>query len=84
VCQLNRRQCILHKFTQTGICLQFDSSLPGAHSQDETEVDVLATVTNVLVAQQLNNLEKLLEMKILSASHDVDHLVELVGFVLEQ
>jgi hypothetical protein len=62
--------------------LQLNGTLPGAHTQNQAEVNVLAAVCNVLVAELSNNLEKLLEMEILGACHNIDHVVKLVFFIL--
>lgn len=61
---------------------QLDGTFPGAHTQNQAKVDVLAALRNILVAKLLNDLEKLLEVEILCTCHDVNHVVEFVGFVL--
>jgi hypothetical protein len=61
---------------------QLDGTLPGAHTQNQAEVNVLAAVRNILVAKLSNNLEKLLEMEILGTCHNVNHVVKLVFFIL--
>jgi hypothetical protein len=61
---------------------QFDGTLPGAHAQNQAEVNVLAAVRNILVAKLSNNLEKLLEMEILGTCHNVNHVIKLVFFIL--
>jgi hypothetical protein len=57
---------------------EFDSTLSGAHTQNHTEVDVLALLGNILMAHKLNGLEELLQVKILLRSNNVDHVVKLV------
>jgi len=57
---------------------ELDGTLSGAHTQNHTEVDVLALLGNVLMAHKLNGLEELLQVKILLRSNNVDHVVKLV------
>jgi hypothetical protein len=61
---------------------QLDGTLPGAHTQNQAEVNVLASTRNILVAKLSDNLEKLLEMEILSTCHNVNHVIKLVFFML--
>lgn len=61
---------------------QFNSSPASAHAKDQPKVDMLTLFSDVVVAKKLNDLEKLLEMKILLTSHHVDHMIKLVFFVL--
>lgn len=51
--------------------LQFDGTPPGAHTQDQAEADVLAALRNIFVPHQLDNLEKLTQVKILLACDDI-------------
>lgn len=61
---------------------QFNSSPSSAHAKNQPKVDMLTLFSDVVVAKKLNDLEKLLEMKILLTSHHVDHMIKLVFFVL--
>lgn len=65
-----------------GAYSQFNGTFPGAHTQNQAEVDMLAALGNILVAKLLNDLKKLLEMEILCTRHDINHFVKFVGFVL--
>ena len=60
---------------------ELDGALTGRHAKDETEVDVLALVGNVLVAEELDDLEELPQVEVLSGGDNVDHLVEVVLLV---
>lgn len=60
---------------------ELDGALAGGHTKDETEVDVLALVGNILVAEELDDLEELPQVEILSGGDDVDHLVEVILLV---
>jgi hypothetical protein len=65
------------------ICsLQFDSAPPGTHAQNQAKVDVLTLLGNVFVTQQLNDLEQLLQVQILSAGDNVDHVIKVVLLIL--
>lgn len=63
---------------------QLYSTLPGAHTQNQAEVNVLAAARNILVAKLSNNFEKLLEMEILSTCHNINHVVKLVFLILSK
>lgn len=60
---------------------ELNGTLAGTHTVDHTEVDVLATVSQVLASGQLSDLEELSKVEILLGSNNVDHLIELVGLV---
>lgn len=63
--------------------LQLNSSLSSAHSQNQSKVDVLTLLGDVLVSQEVDNLEQLLKMKVLLTGYNVDHLVVVVLLVLQ-
>lgn len=61
---------------------QLNGTFPGAHTQNQAKVNMLAAVRNILVAKLLDDFEKLLEVEILCTSHNVNHVVEFVRFIL--
>lgn len=62
--------------------LQLDSTLPGTHTKNQAEVDVLASLRDVVIAEKLNDLEELLQVQVLGARDDIDHVVKLMLLVL--
>lgn len=66
----------------TALYSQFGSPLPGAHSSDEAEIDVLTLFGDLLMPQELHELEQLAQVQVLSRPHHVNHVVKLVLFIL--
>jgi len=60
---------------------ELNCSLTGRHALHHTEVDMLATASQILVARQLGDLEELSKMQILLGGDNVNHLVKVVLFI---
>lgn len=60
---------------------QFDGTLSGAHTKDQTKIDMLTALGDVLVAEKLDDLKELLQVEVLLTGNNVDHVIESILLV---
>ena len=63
--------------------LQSHGTPSGAHSKNQPEADMLAALGKILVAKELNDLEELLQMQVLLACNNINHVVEVILVLLQ-